>query len=84
MTEVELITTGAPARPYVEVGIVTAAPKGTLSSAGDAEVLTQLRVEGAKHGCDGVLVNGETSSFWVGTSQAYEQKAFRAACIIYR
>lgn len=49
-----LMTT--PQRSYREVGLITARPKSSLSSKNAEDMYRELRAEGAKRGCDAVLV----------------------------
>lgn len=83
--QVEMFTSGAPTRSFVEVGIIQSSPG---MAATDLQVLAELRTEGGKRGCDGVIVNGETKSATASGNAIFatadEKTAFRAACIVYK
>jgi len=87
--EVQMFTNSAPARPYVEVGLITAAIKRDWSGAGDLEIIDALRDEAAKHGCDGVVVTGEnklasgTSNSITGVTVKQRTAGYRAVCIVF-
>lgn len=72
----------------ITIPVTGSLPGGALGSRpldGDLQVLTALRKEGARHGCDGVRVIGTAQSATaVSQDQVRTQTAFRAACIVYR
>ncbi|HEY1817540.1 MAG TPA: hypothetical protein VGG74_34610 [Kofleriaceae bacterium] len=75
--DVELFTSGAPARPHVDVALLWV---DSLVDRSIGELLTQLRVEGAKKGCDAVVV---TNMQIVGYDRGANARIAIATCIAY-
>ncbi len=76
-SEVQVITEGAPDRPAVEVGIVTATSNQISMFNGDRvadppELISAIRDEAARQGCDAVKVRP-------GAQASYE-----GICFVYR
>jgi hypothetical protein len=82
-SSVEILTAARPTRPFVEVGLLSSAHAGGLSTASDEEVLLGLREKAAEVGCDGVLVEAETNNYVATEHTISALKKFRAACILY-
>lgn len=82
-----MFTTSQPTRPFVEVGLITSAQG--MTEGGDQKLLTLLREEAAKHGCDGVVVTGETRVASIsghritGYTARGETGGYRAVCIVF-
>lgn len=52
------IYTSQPQIPYIEVGILQSRQSSQLSSDDMPEIVSAMRNEAAKIGCDGVIING--------------------------
>lgn len=52
------VFTSQPQIPYVEVGILQSRQSSQLSSHDMPEIVSAMRGEAAKIGCDGVIING--------------------------
>ncbi|HEY1550910.1 MAG TPA: hypothetical protein VGG28_23940 [Kofleriaceae bacterium] len=76
--DVELFTSGPPARPHVDVELLWI-NSGVDRSIG--ELLAQARIEGARHGCDGVVVGNMQI---VGYDKTEDNRIAIATCIAYR
>ena len=92
---VTIITSAAPARPFVEVALIQGRRAwGTTESPED--IFRRLRAAAAKLGCDGLILLGEANvvsgMIWPtpgvngpetwGTIETFE--GFRATCIVWR
>lgn len=53
---VEVFTSGAPARPHVDVALLEAQPESAFSGSVNAEVIEQLRQRAGELGCDGLVL----------------------------
>ena len=78
---VELITSGAPQRPHVDVALFEIEQSSDFSLAGTPEMLQKLRVRGAAMGCDAVVVGGPSRYNPGGRSG--DLRGFTATCISY-
>jgi hypothetical protein len=84
---VELFMTQRPARPFVEVGMLEARQESTAFS--DAfDLLTALRDEAGKRGCEAIIVTGESDKVVGAVSStgamAATLKGYRAVCIVFQ
>lgn len=87
LESVQIFTASKPTRKFVEVGIVTSRPTGSMSLSQTGDVLTGLRMKGAEVGCDAVLVTGTRSDSYGsavgGNVTVNEKQEFQAACLVY-
>lgn len=90
--EVRMFTSARPTDPYVEVGLITVAIKSGWSGSTDLEMIDQVKSEGAKHGCDGVVIENENKltqgSAYHGTyssdlTVSERTSGFRCVCIMF-
>jgi hypothetical protein len=93
---VTIFTTGAPARPFVEVALIQSRRRwGTTETA--SEIFERVRLAAAQTGCDGLVLLGDANTtmgyIWpmpgaLGTSDTYGTietlEGFRATCIVWR
>jgi hypothetical protein len=87
---VEMFTSGAPAKPHVDVALLEAEEASSLSTHGTAEMLNKLRERGAQMGCDGIVVGGMSSrdpgltdkESWL-VDRPRGRKGIFATCIVY-
>jgi hypothetical protein len=88
---VELFTSGAPARPHVDVALLEAEQtSSSVSTHGTPEMLTKLRERGAQMGCDGIVIGGMSSrdpgitdaEAWL-VDRPRGRKGVYATCIVY-
>jgi len=87
---VEIFTSGAPARPHVDVAVIEAEESSGLSLADTSDMLAALRERGAKMGCDGVVLGGASSrdpgvkdvETWL-VENPKGRKGFYGTCIVY-
>lgn len=86
---VELFTSGAPSRPHVDVALIEAEESSGLSVAETADMLRELREQGADMGCDAVVLGGASSrdpgvrdlEAWLYDAKG--RKGFYGTCIVY-
>ncbi|HEU5061021.1 MAG TPA: hypothetical protein VFU21_31035 [Kofleriaceae bacterium] len=87
---VELFTSGAPARPHVDVAVIEAEESSSFSLADTSDMLAALRERGARMGCDGVVLGGSSSrdpglndaETWL-VENPKGRKGFYGTCIVY-
>jgi hypothetical protein len=76
-SEVELFTTSAPTREYVEVAILTASPGpgmywgNGIPLEAPSNLIASLRKQGAQVGCDGLIVRPGAGHSYQGTCVVY-------------
>jgi hypothetical protein len=84
---VQLFLSSAPAQQFVEVGILGSSHASAYSSASDDQVILALRDKAASVGCDGVVMESETNTYFgqasAGTVTVDAKKRFRAVCIMF-
>lgn len=87
---VELYTSGAPARPHVDVALLEAEEASGFSTDRTPEMLTKLRERGGQMGCDAIVVGGMSSRDpGVGDAESWlvdhpkGRKGVYATCIVY-
>jgi hypothetical protein len=66
--KVEFFSSATPSRKYVEIGTMTAMHDSITTN---TDMFAKMRIEAAKHGCDGVIITQR------GTQEAV------GACIVY-
>lgn len=81
---VEVFTSGAPARPHVDVALLEAEQDSSYSLDDTGAMLAKLRERGAAMGCDALVFHGLSSSSeeLVG-DQVQSRKGVYATCIVY-
>jgi hypothetical protein len=90
---VEIYTTSAPGRPYVEVGILEAQQESGYSTDEMPAIINKMKNHAASVGCDALVivgskdkVVGNVNSF--GPHSTYGStttlSGYRAACIVYK
>ena len=87
---VHVFTTGGPARPYAEVGLIQG-QEDMPGSSDMPELLAEMRAEAARRGCDGLVITSradEASGFVTGNkygTQGYSgtREGLMGACIVY-
>jgi hypothetical protein len=87
---VELFTSGAPARPHVDVALIEAEEQSSFSTSRTADMLNRLRERGAQRGCDAVVVGGMSSrdpgirdaETWLN-DRPKGRRGVYATCIVY-
>lgn len=65
---VQVFTSQAPERKYVEIGTLTAMHDSVASN---ADMFAQLKVEAAKRGCDGVVITQRDDAAAIGACVVY-------------
>jgi hypothetical protein len=76
--QVDVYTSGPPARPHTDVALLEAEPGFVERST--AELIALLRENAAANGCDGLVVTGvDTQTFRGGR----EKKTITGTCIVY-
>jgi hypothetical protein len=87
---VELFSSGAPQRAHIDVALLEAEESSSFSIHRTQEMLNKLREEGAKLGCDAVVIGGvssrepgitDTESWLVDNPK--NRKGVFATCIVY-
>ena len=87
---VEMFTSGAPARPHVDVAFLEAEEASSLSTSETHDMLNALRKRGAERGCDAIVVGGLSSrdpslndtETWL-VDRPKGRKGIYATCIVY-
>jgi hypothetical protein len=87
---VELFTSGAPARPHVDVALIEAEEQSSFSTSRTPDMLNRLRERGAQRGCDAIVVGGMSSrdpgitdaETWLN-NRAKGRRGVFATCIVY-
>lgn len=87
---VEMFTSGAPARPHVDVAFIEAEEASSLSTDDTPDMLRKLRKRGAERGCDAIVIGGLSSRDpGLGDSETWVndhpkgRKGIYATCIMY-
>ena len=84
---VQIFTTSRPDRSFVEVGIVESQQESMYSTASEQDVFRELRAEGARHGCDGLVLLGSMDRVGASVNQyggaAKTLRGYRATCIVW-
>ena len=87
---VEMFTSGAPARPHVDVAFFEAEEASSFSTAETADMMNKLRKRAADRGCDAIVVGGLSSrdpgmhdaeTFLVDNPKG--RKGIYGTCIVY-
>ncbi len=89
--EVDVYTTGVPQVSYVEVGIIQTRQSSDFSTKDMPGIISDMRSEAGKIGCDGVIINGAADKHedsTVITNDSYSSshstlEGFWGACIVY-
>ncbi len=89
-SSVEVFTSGAPARPHVDVALLEAEEASGWSTASTGDMIGSLRARAASMGCDAVVISGATSrdpgiadkeSLFVEHPRG--RKGLFATCVVY-
>ncbi|MEM1034525.1 MAG: hypothetical protein AAF928_15660 [Myxococcota bacterium] len=84
---VHVYTTGGPAQPYTEIGIIQARQDSPHSYDELPEVLDEMRAEAGRQGCDGLVITGRAdetqSSVWGQTTVVGTAEGLMGTCIVY-
>jgi hypothetical protein len=79
---VELFTTGAPNRGFVEVGIIEVQQQ-RYSGAAPGEIIEKLREVAGENGCDGLVLTGPNDAVTGSKYGDWTLKGYRGTCIVY-
>jgi hypothetical protein len=86
---VDVFTSSAPPRPFVEVAIIQARQSSQYSVDSMPQIIAAMREQAARVGCDGVVIHGESnkvvsSGGWgeMGTNTS-SLDGYWGACIVY-
>lgn len=81
---VEVITTGRPSRPSVEVAIIEVQQQSIYSTDDTAAVFQALRNQAAQTGCDALFLIGSNDAVQGGYNNATgTAKGYRGACLVW-
>lgn len=89
-SSVEVFTSGAPARPHVDVALLEAEESSSWSTASTGDMIGSLRARAASIGCDAVVISAATSrdpgitdkeSLFVEHPRG--RKGLFATCVVY-
>ncbi len=82
---VEVVTTGVPPRPFVEVAYLEAQQQSEYSLDAAPEVMTKMRERAAALGCDALILGGANDavvgSSTNGTGHTSTLRGYRGTCI---
>jgi hypothetical protein len=82
---VEMFTSGLPPRPYVEVAYLEAQQESDMSFDRAPTVMTKMREEAAKIGCDGLIIGGANDavvgSTFRGNGSTTTLRGYRGTCV---
>ncbi len=85
---VELYSSGAPTRPHVDFALLRADQVNGGSSADTGEMVTQLRAQAAKMGCDAIVLGAATKRAGIPPSSSLYfldpgAHGMSATCLVY-
>jgi hypothetical protein len=81
---VEMFASGPPARPHVDIGIITV-EEGDTGESSPEELLGLLRQDAARQGCDALVVAPPSSKTDSDLFQnTHSRRVYSGACIVYR
>jgi hypothetical protein len=77
---VEVLSSGAPTRPHVDVAYLEAEQESGMSGDNTPQFVAKLRIRAAARGCEALVLGGITSdvSVWNNTSSGIV-----ATCVVY-
>jgi hypothetical protein len=83
--QVELFSSGPPARPHVDVGLITV-EEGELDVGSPDGLIQMLRSTAAEKGCDGLVIAppGSKSESPLLSDRTNSYKVYSGTCIVYR
>ena len=91
--QVQVFTSGPPAAPFVEVGIIQARQSTTLSVHEMPEIIAEMRKDAGKRGCHGLVITGANNTVSGGSGSATgavfgdssvdTKEGFSGACIVF-
>jgi hypothetical protein len=80
---VEVLSSGAPTRPHVDVAYLEAQQASGFSGDDTAQFVAKLRVRAAARGCDAIVLGGVTHDVSVWHNGSSNQKGIVATCVVY-
>ena len=85
---VEVLSSGAPARPHVDVAIVEAEQTRSLNEQGTGLMIRRMRERAAALGCDAIVLGGVTDHQGAGPGSGWDlldpgATRRQATCIVY-
>ena len=84
---VQIFSSQPPSRPYVEIGIIQGSQGSSFFAAGDQtpEIISQMRVEAAEIGCDGLIINGNANRRSNDLDgRVHTTQGFWGSCIVFQ
>ena len=84
--QVEVFTSGPPARPHIDVTFFEVQQDSEMSSDDTREFIIKLREEAARKGCDGLVIGGvthEPAGTLLDNQTPTSYKGMTATCIVY-
>lgn len=79
----QLFTTGAPAVPYVEVGIIQGRQSSRFSHDELPTILATMARDAGAHGCDALIVNGSNDEVVGERHDRRTLEGFWGSCVVY-
>jgi len=81
---VEVYSTNRPTKPYVEVGVIQT-ESILVGGNSSLELIEAVRTEGAKHGCDAVVIDSENKGAQATAGYVARESTtgFRAVCAVF-
>jgi hypothetical protein len=86
---VEVYSTGLPARPYTEVGLIQGMQESEYSFHDMPEIIAEMRAEAGRIGCDALILNGPNSRSTAGIGnlpgegKSVALQGFWGTCVAY-
>lgn len=87
---VQVISSGAPDRPFVEVGIIESQQSSRYSVDEMSDIIASMRSKAARIGCDALLIQGQNDTeagtsrgLFKGTTDTHTLKGYRGLCLMY-
>lgn len=80
---VQVYTTGVPAVPYLEVGIIQGRQSSTLSFDEMPRIISAMRRDAGKAGCDALLINGSSDKVVGDRHSTDTLEGFWGTCIVF-
>jgi hypothetical protein len=81
---IEVFASGPPARPHVDIGMITV-EEGDMGESSPDELLALLRQNAARQGCDALVVSppsSKTESDFL--AYTHSRRIYSGTCVVYR
>jgi hypothetical protein len=84
---VEILSSGPPKRPHLDVALIEAVEESSGTGATTAEIIGKMREEAGRMGCDALILGSAFSKIdsltTVLTGDAYDVSGWHGTCVFY-